>query len=266
MSHIDQLEQIDRQQRLEESENPTSQQSQAFAQPIVEALDTSADKVATPLLDQEEIIDQEPPRINLTAVVCTAIVAVCATIILLAAHPWSRDRQDETADPAIEATADAAPQQQPADKAKPADAPAIGTNPAANQQAKPEAKEEPAKNEEPAKKEEPAQKEQAAASTLPIVKTTKTGTDNPYNSLRLIDASSRLLTKSEVGQMTKAELALARNAIFARHGYQFKNKELGEFFAKQKWFKPTDITMDNIPFAKTELDNIRLIKAFEEKK
>ena len=92
---------------------------------------------------------------------------------------------------------------------------------------------------------------------------TKTGTQNPYNNVRLIDASSRLLTKNEVAQMTKQELSLARNAIYARHGYQYKNAELSEFFGRQPWFKPTDVKMEDVPFTKIELDNIRLIKAQE---
>ena len=102
-----------------------------------------------------------------------------------------------------------------------------------------------------------------AASSLPIVKTTKTGTGNIYNDIRLIDASSRLLSKSEVEQMTKEELALARNAIYARHGYQFNNPDLREFFSKQSWFKASDVKIDAIPFSQTELDNIRLIKSQE---
>ena len=96
------------------------------------------------------------------------------------------------------------------------------------------------------------------------MKTTPTGTGNIYNNIRLIDASSRLLTKAEVEQMTKEELALARNSIYARHGYQFNNPDLKEFFAKQSWFKPTDVKIDAIPFTQIELDNIRLIKSYEQ--
>ena len=124
-------------------------------------------------------------------------------------------------------------------------------------------KEEPVKKVEPAKEEPKKEPSKAAESTLPVIKVTKTGTQNPYNNVRLIDASSRLLTKNEVAQMTKQELSLARNAIYARHGYQYNNAELSEFFGRQPWFKPTDVKMEDIPFTKIELDNIRLIKAQE---
>ena len=96
MSHITELEEIDRLQRQQEQQQPEEQQSTAFAKPMVEALDPHR-QPSTPLLEQEEIEDQEPPRVNLTAVVCTAIVAVCATIILLVAKPWKDSDNTEFA-------------------------------------------------------------------------------------------------------------------------------------------------------------------------
>ena len=114
-------------------------------------------------------------------------------------------------------------------------------------------------------KEEQERKQKEEAGKLPVVAVTTTGTANPYNGVRLIDASSRKLTVAEVAQMSKEELALARNAIYARHGYQFKNPELKEFFSRQSWFKSNDVKIDAIPFTQIELDNIRIIKAQEQK-
>ena len=263
MSHTSKLEEIDKEQRQQEAASQQQPDNQAFAKPMVEALNPHLDNPTTPLLAQEEIEDQEPPRVNLTAVVCTAIVAACATVILLVAQPWKNGNDLQPSTPAV-VEADTAVQ-------KPAAAEKSAEKPAATQ------KQQPAETQKPAEKPE-QQKEPAAtktddkkevvkptASSLPVVQTTKTGTSNVYNNIRLIDASSRLLTKSEVEQMTKEELALARNSIYARHGYQFNNPDLKEFFAKQSWFKATDVKIDAIPFTQTELDNIRLIKAQEQK-
>ena len=260
--HVKQLEEIDREQREKEHGEPSAETS-AFANSVVEALHPDKKHLDTPLLSQEEIEDEEPPRINLTAVICTAIVAVCATIVLCVAHPWRSDEemtQVQTVQP-TEPTDQAKNEQSAVKESKPE-----ATQPVKKVETQQEAKEttkvEPVgpAAKEPTKKEE----EKKPVSTLPVVKSTKTGTPNPYNDIRLIDASSRLLTQAEVAQMSKAELALARNAIYARHGYQFNNAELNEFFGKQAWFKPSDVKIEAIPFTQIELDNIRLIKAREQ--
>lgn len=238
-----------------------------FSDPVIKTLNTDEKAVASdpenhaPLLSDEEINDEQPPRINLTAVICTAIVAVCATIIICVARPWrSSEEQFAKADiPQAEVIA-AEQSQQPA---------------ASDTKAK-EAKAEPAKVAEPKPAEpkpaETKQEKQKAAKAqpagLPIVPVTTTGTANPYNSVRLIDASSRKLTKDEVAQMNKAELALARNAVYARHGYVYKNAELGDFFSKQRWFKPNkELKLEDVKplFTEIEVANINLILAQERK-
>ena len=253
-THTQQLEEIDRDQRAKQQQADGNDAS-PFAQSIVEALDTEPGKQATPLLAQEEIEIEDPPRLNLTAIVCTAIVAICATVVLCVAHPWRSDDADlllaQQEGVLVEPQSEETPAAKPAESvAKPQEQPKPA--PAATRPAPQPAAEQPAKP-----KKEPA-------STLPVVKSTPTGTDNPYNNLRLVDASTRLLTKAEVAQMSKAELALARNAIYARHGYQFNNVELKEYFEKQSWFKASDVKIDAIPFTQVELDNIRLIKAQEQ--
>lgn len=250
LSHTQRLEEIDREQRQRDLETPQQDEVEAFAQTIYEAVDTHNMANTTPLLTQEEIEDEEPPRINMTAVVCTAIVAVCATIILCVAQPWKNNDDQQPLQVAQVDTTQPVKDEAKAAEQKPAE---------------PVKKAEPEKKAEPVKEEVKPETVKPAATTLPVVKTTKTGTANPYNSVRLVDASSRLLTKSEVEQMTKTELALARNSIFARHGYQFNNAELKEFFAKQSWFKGTDVKMENIPLTETEVANIRIIKAQENK-
>lgn len=233
-----------------------------FSDPVIKSLDTdeaavkSDPKNYVPLLSQEEIDDEQPPRINMTAVVCTAIVAVCATIIICIARPWRTSSDEQLAQVNVtEEIASVTPESQPAE-AKPAEPKPVEPKPADN---KTTDKQQPAQ--------QPAN-QQTTQQGLPVVPVTSTGTANPYNSVRLVDASSRKLTKAEVAQMNKAELALARNAIYARHGYVYKNAELGEFFSKQSWFKPDKtLKLEDVKplFTDIEVANINLILAQEKK-
>ena len=87
MEHNDRLEQIDNEQRIKEAKKYTLNDAKAFAETVYDAATPPQGNPDIPLLSQEEIEDEEPPRVNLTAVVCTAIVALCATIILCVAQP-----------------------------------------------------------------------------------------------------------------------------------------------------------------------------------
>ena len=257
MSHIDQLEELDRQQRQQEQQTDSEDNNgAAFANAITEALDSSPDKVTTPLLNQEEIEDEDPPRINLTAVVCTAIVAVCATIILLAAHPW---KKSEEAVQLVE-TEQAV---QTEEKTHEGENGSQQLKEAEEQRKIAEEKVARKKAEQEKAAKEKAEQAKKKESNSIVVSTVKPGSNNVYYNCRLIDASSRRLTKNEVAGMSKNELALARNAIYARHGYQFKEANLREFFSKQSWFKPTNIDIANVEMSDIEVYNVNLIKARE---
>lgn len=54
----------------------------------------------------------------------------------------------------------------------------------------------------------------------------------------LPDSSTRKLEKSEIQDLTNDELNKAYNEIFARHGHEFKNKELREYFDLCPWYEP----------------------------
>lgn len=54
----------------------------------------------------------------------------------------------------------------------------------------------------------------------------------------LPDSSTRKLEKSEIQDLTNDELNKAYNEIFARHGHEFKNKELREYFDLCPWYIP----------------------------
>lgn len=85
-----------------------------------------------------------------------------------------------------------------------------------------------------------------------------TTTDKIYD----INASNTKLKKEDVENLSKGDLKIIRNTIYARHGYSFKNRPKRVFFDAQDWYIPTtaDIKVD---FTKIEKDNIDLLLKYE---
>lgn len=54
----------------------------------------------------------------------------------------------------------------------------------------------------------------------------------------LKNSSTDYLEWDDVKKLSKEERNLARNEIYARHGYKFKNKELLNYFKKKSWYSP----------------------------
>lgn len=82
------------------------------------------------------------------------------------------------------------------------------------------------------------------------------------NKIYEINASTTLLTKADVENLTNSDLVVIRNTIYARHGYSFKNRPLRVFFDQQDWYIPVhaDIKQD---FTAIEKQNIQLLLRFE---
>jgi len=76
------------------------------------------------------------------------------------------------------------------------------------------------------------------------------------------NASTRLLTKEEVLNLKKGDIFVIRNAIYARHGYSFKNQQLRAYFDKQLWYIPVSADVKN-DFTEIEKKNIELLLRFE---
>ena len=78
-------------------------------------------------------------------------------------------------------------------------------------------------------------------------------------------ASMRIMPNNEIGKMSKADLKIMRNEIFARYGYRFKSGgEMDAYFRTQSWY---NIQHDNVNDFLTGIENanIFLIKFFENK-
>ena len=69
------------------------------------------------------------------------------------------------------------------------------------------------------------------------------------------------LDTSDLKGLSKDELRLARNEIYARHGYVFESKEMQDYFGSQAWYAP-DPTFDG-KMTEWEKHNVELIKSQE---
>ena len=192
---------------MDDKDNTTKEREQ-ISTPIMKAMEQRFKVDDVPLMSQEEI-DMGRPLINWTAVICTAIVSVAVVIIFCVAKPWrsidgyekgngvtqETDCVDDSALVAADSDHDTdAKQEEPVDTDK---AETTKSDNEKNANNKPVA----IVHEEP----------KVVKTALPVVPITTTGMPNIYNNIRLIDASTRKLTASEVAEMTPNELSLARN-------------------------------------------------------
>lgn len=74
------------------------------------------------------------------------------------------------------------------------------------------------------------------------------------------DSSERLLSADELGNYSALELRIARNEIFARNGFRFKDASLRAHFSQFGWYKPST---DNVQLSATEKANVALLKSAE---
>jgi len=79
-------------------------------------------------------------------------------------------------------------------------------------------------------------------------------------------SSDRALTDADLRGLTKDQLRLARNEIYARYGRQFQDQGLQDYFNSKKWYQDLPkLPLGTEPtLSKLELSNIDLIKQYEE--
>lgn len=81
-------------------------------------------------------------------------------------------------------------------------------------------------------------------------------------------SSKKLLTEADLAGLTKAQLDLARNEIFARHGRVFKRQELQKYFETKTWYKKNtsyNYKNDYLNLSDIEVKNAKFILAYENK-
>lgn len=79
----------------------------------------------------------------------------------------------------------------------------------------------------------------------------------------LPESNSRILKADELSGMTKAELGIARNEIYARYGWRFEREDLAEHFEEKAWYA-AGTYIDDIILSDVEQVNLDLILEAEE--
>ena len=85
------------------------------------------------------------------------------------------------------------------------------------------------------------------------------------NEYILPDSDKRKLKKSDLKGLSKEELRIARNEIYARHGRRFNDKNLQKYFNNQSWYEGT-VSADDFSeevLNSIEKKNAAFIKQFE---
>jgi hypothetical protein len=72
----------------------------------------------------------------------------------------------------------------------------------------------------------------------------------------------RLLTKEDVLELTKAQLRIYRNAVYARHGRSFQSPDLQALFNGYDWYKKNPAYTDGL-LTETDRKNIKILQGME---
>ena len=114
---------------------------------------------------------------------------------------------------------------------------------------------------------EQAKSEAAAAQTAAIIaaiRAAQNGDTVTYDGY--IFPSDRVyITEADMYYWDKTMTLLARNEIFARHGYVFTTDYIQNYFATQSWYYP-DPSYKGTGLSKVEQANVETILAYEKKK
>ncbi|MGD1840589.1 MAG: YARHG domain-containing protein [Thermonemataceae bacterium] len=78
-----------------------------------------------------------------------------------------------------------------------------------------------------------------------------------------VNPSLQELTNKDIENLTKGDLEVIRNSIYARHGYSFKNRKMRFVFDHIDWYMPVSTDVRN-QLTALELKNIDLLTRYEQ--
>ena len=110
--------------------------------------------------------------------------------------------------------------------------------------------------EEPAPAPEPEPEPESKPKETP--KPANTAKNNDY----LFPSDTQKLTESDVAGLSKSDVGLIRNEIYARKGYIFKSEPYKSYFNSQEWYHPTT-SSSNLPLNATEKYNVEFLLEYE---
>ncbi|OIK13024.1 hypothetical protein BIV60_15210 [Bacillus sp. MUM 116] len=107
------------------------------------------------------------------------------------------------------------------------------------------------------KKIEPSNNESSQAH-----QSTDKNSTQPSSDYILPDSDKKVLSLVDIDIIPKWRLRIARNEIYARHGYVFKSKDLEKYFSSKSWYHPNPSFDGSL--SEVERKNIATIRARED--
>ncbi len=74
-------------------------------------------------------------------------------------------------------------------------------------------------------------------------------------------SDDRLLVEADLIGLVAEDLRIARNEIYARHGYAFNSRDLQAHFSQYAWYRPIG---KNVSLSLVEQQNVSFIKSYED--
>lgn len=107
----------------------------------------------------------------------------------------------------------------------------------------------------------------ATNNNTPVKNDSVTASVNSNTGYIFPNSDKEYLKDTDVAALSKDILALARNEIFARHGYVFLTQPFKDYFAAKNWYKPNAAFKGaDEELNQYEIANYKLIKKYEEAK
>lgn len=102
----------------------------------------------------------------------------------------------------------------------------------------------------------------AAVTTPPQTPVTPAINTNVAADAFIFPSDTVLLTREQLSTLSKADISLIKNEIYARKGHVFTTTKYISYFSGKSWYTPTK-TIYWGEFTETEKANLRLLKEFE---
>lgn len=109
----------------------------------------------------------------------------------------------------------------------------------------------------------PAATTKAPSQAAPSQVTAATNVSSRIDEIACMDFSSSYVSDSWLATLSKKELRVARNAIYARHGRYFKSADLQQIFNRYSWYTPYRNEVPVSELNKYERSNITTIQSWE---
>lgn len=135
------------------------------------------------------------------------------------------------------------------------------TTPVLTSSPMPETTKKPESTQRPVYTKQPTQKPAEKPTAKPTEKTDVPITDGKY----AYPSESRVITKEELDDMSRQQIKIVLNEIYARHGYTFNDDDLVEYFESKTWYVPTisDMSEAERKFNDFEMENKNIIVEYQ---